>query len=154
MARLRSVCASLGLENVATVIASGNVIFESAGDHDLTTRIETGLEVELGFPVPVFLRTANDTVEIADRRPFGDATGELEISFLRYEPDPARALELTKESTTSDRLAVVGREVYWLHSGPRSESTHSEAKVVRILGMSTTRRSARTVRRIADSYLR
>jgi len=67
-------------------------------------------------------------------------------------PKAAAALEAT--AAGSDRLAVVGRELYWWHTGPRRESSHSEARVVKILGMSTTQRGLRTVRRVADEYLR
>ena len=55
MDRLRSAFASLGLDDVETFIASGNVIFDSDGE-DLTDRIEAALEAEVGFPIPVYAR--------------------------------------------------------------------------------------------------
>jgi uncharacterized protein (DUF1697 family) len=151
MDRLRSVFRSLGFENVATYIASGNVIFDA--DAPEIRAIEAALEAELGFAVPVFLRTADEVIAAAERRPFGDAEGDLEISFLPEVPNPDRVDRLMATVAGTDRLAVVDREVYWMHSGPRSESGHSEAEVMRILGMPTTQRSARTVRRIADKFL-
>jgi len=153
MNRLRSTFASLGLDDVETFIASGNVIFASDGE-DLTDRIEAALEAEIGFPIPVYSRTADEVIAVADIRPFGDADGEMEISFLSADPDPERVGELIGTAIGSDRLAVVGREVYWLHSGPRAQSDHREATVVKLLGMPTTQRSARTVQRIADNHLR
>jgi uncharacterized protein (DUF1697 family) len=153
MHRLRSTFSSLGLNNVETFIASGNVIFDWDGE-ELTDRIEAALEAEIGFPIPVYLRTADEVIAVAGSRPFGDAGGEMEISFLPAQPDPEGVGDLIGTATGSDRLAVVGREVYWLHSGPRSEANHREATVVKILGMPTTQRSARTVQRIADEHLR
>ncbi len=153
MDRLRSTFVSLGLDNVDTFIASGNVIFDSDGE-DLTGEIEAALEANVGFPIVVYLRTADEVIAVADSHPFGDADGEMEVSFLPAEPDPEEVGELIGTATGSDRLAVVSREVYWLHSGPRAESDHREATVVKILGMPTTQRSARTVQRIADKYLR
>jgi len=153
MDRLRSTFESLGLDDVETFIASGNVIFD-ADPEIQAERIEAALEADLGFAVPVYLRSGAAVVAAADRRPFGATVGDVEISFLPAEPDPDAAAALIGTATGSDRLAVVGREVYWLHHGPRSESDHREADVVKILGMPTTQRSERTVRRIADKYLR
>ena len=154
MDRLRSIFEALGCDDVATFIASGNVIFNTAPEGDLVSRIETALEADLGFPVPVFLRTATEVVAAADCRPFGDVEGSVEISFLPDGPDPDRVRELLDGVTGNDRLAVVGREVHWLRHGSRAESEHNEGRVVRTLGMLTTRRSAQTVRAIADRFLR
>jgi uncharacterized protein (DUF1697 family) len=154
MDRVRAAFESAGHDNVETFIASGNVIFDAgAGDH--TERIEAALEREVGFAIPVYLRTRDEVLAVADQAPFGGGVdGPVEISFLPGEPGPGAVVELVATATGADRLAVIGREVYWLHDGPRSESDHREADVVRILGMPTTQRSARTVRRIADKYLR
>lgn len=153
MDAIRAAMAPLGFDNVETFIASGNVIFDAEeGDH--TERIEAALEAAAGFPIPVYLRSAEEVIAVADRFPFSENDGDFEVSFLPAVPDPETAEELIATATSSDRLAVVGREVYWLHEGLTSESDHSEDTVMRILGMPTTRRSIRTVRRIADKYLR
>lgn len=154
MDRLRSIFESLHFDNVETFIASGNVIFDAAAEPDhLVPVIEAALEAELGFDVKTFLRTASEVVAVADLRPF---PGELdvEVSFLEVEPDPQSAQALEATATGSDRLTVIGRELYWGHTGPRSDSNHSEARVVRMLGIATTQRSIRTVERIADTFLR
>jgi uncharacterized protein (DUF1697 family) len=153
MDRLRSAFEATGCESVETFIASGNVIFDGSGPVDVGA-IESALAAEAGFEIPVYLRTGEEVVAVADRRPFGSADGEVEISFLPATPDPGAVNELLATATGSDRLAVIDREVYWLHNGPRREPAHSEVEVMRILDMPTTQRSDRTVRRIADKYLR
>lgn len=154
MDRLRGIVEGAGFENVATFIASGNVIFEARESEGVIERLEDALSESLGFEVPVYLRSAAEIACVADRRPFGTNEDNLEISFLPDMPDPADVDRLLAALTGDDRLAVVGREVYWSHVGPSSESDHSEARVMRTLGMQTTRRSARTVRRIAERYCR
>jgi len=154
MDRLRSVVESVGADNVSTFIASGNVILDADSNKDLTGRIESVLEDELGFEVAVFLRTSRELIAVADLRPFTEPEHNLEISFLPSEPKPSAAKLLVSNAHGSDRLAVIGPEVYWSHVGPRSESDHSETQVVRTLGMVTTQRSAKTVRTIADRFLR
>ncbi len=154
MDRLRAIVEGAGFENVATYIASGNVIFEAAASDDIPDRLERALSDALGFDVPVYLRTAIEMVDVADLRPFGEEEDNLEISFLPVVPDPGDVERLLAATAGNDRLTVVGREVYWSHVGPRSESAHSEVRVMKTLGMQTTQRSATTVRRIADRFFR
>lgn len=153
MARLQTVFNGLGFENVATFIASGNVIFDTDDPFDLVLRIEAALEADLGFEVPVFLRTGAETIAVAECQPFPDHLGELEVSFLASKPSRAAARALEVTASGADLLAVIGREVFWGHTGPHEDSTHSEARVMRTLGMPTTRRSLRTVRGIARAHL-
>ena len=154
MDRLRSVVESAGVANVATYIASGNVIFDADPDPGLAISIEETLETQLGFPVPVYLRTSAEVVAVADQRPYGDHEERLEISFLPTTPESAAVAALVETAVPPDRLIVIGREVYWSHISPRTESPHSEARVARLLGMPTTQRTATTVRRIADRFFR
>ena len=154
MARLREAFEGLGFENVSTFIASGNVIFDTDDDFDLVGRIESALADALGFEVPTFLRTAEEVVAAVDDRPFDDVGGSVEISFLYTHPEETAVQELLASVSGSDRLAVVDRQLYWWHLGRREDSNHSEARVVRILGVKTTQRSLRTVERIADKFLR
>jgi len=153
MDRIRTAVESLGYDNVDTFIASGNVIFD-AGEGNHAQPIEAALEAGVGFSIPVYLRTADEVIAVADLVPFGADGDDYEVSFLPAMPDPDAAAELVATATGDDRLAVIDREVYWLLGGPRPDSEHSEATTVKILGMPTTRRAIRTVRRIADKFLR
>ncbi len=154
MDRLRAIVDGAGFENVSTFIASGNVIFEAPDSDDIAERLERALSEGLGFDVPVYLRGTTEIVAVADVRPFGGEEANLEISFLPSVPDPGDVERLVAATSGNDRLAVIGREVYWSHVGPRRESAHSEGRVMRTLGMQTTQRSATTVRRIADRFFR
>ena len=154
MDRLRSIVEGAGFENVATYIASGNVIFDAPVAEEVPEVLEVALSENLGFDVPVFLRTGPEFAAVADLRPFGEREDNLEISFLPHVPEPSAVERLLEATSGNDRLAVIDREVYWSHVGPRSESDHSEARVMRTLDMQTTQRSANTVRTIADRYFR
>lgn len=154
MNRLRSIIEEAGFTDVATFIASGNVVFDASPTWDIVGRLEIALSRSLGFEVPVYIRTGREIVDVADLRPFDEAEDNLEISFLPAVPNPDDVTRLVTATGGSDRLVVVGREVYWSHVGPRSDSNHSEARVMRTLGMPTTQRSATTVRRITERYFR
>src|SRR5688572_29070691 len=61
MQRLREALAPLPLQNVATFIASGNVLFDSDAAADvLEEMIETRLRKELGYEVLTFVRTLTE----------------------------------------------------------------------------------------------
>ncbi len=98
---LRSVFEDLGFSNVETFIASGNVVFEtrSGAAAALEEKIEKRLGVELGYQVPVFLRTTAEVAEIAARRPFDEeAMREAKafvVGLLKDAPD-AGALEAAR----------------------------------------------------------
>ena len=64
---------AIGLEDVATFRASGNVVFvDPAGESEskLGKRLEGELDDRLGYDVAVFLRSAKEVAAIAARDPF------------------------------------------------------------------------------------
>jgi uncharacterized protein (DUF1697 family) len=72
-ARLRAVCEGLGLENVATVISSGNVVFE-AGPIDvpgLESTMEAAWQDHLGFASTTIIRSRQALQDLVALRPFG-----------------------------------------------------------------------------------
>src|SRR5215475_6853587 len=64
--------AALGFKNVKTILASGNVLFESSatGEDALVKKIEKKLESELGHTVTVQIRSIEEIQKLADREPF------------------------------------------------------------------------------------
>lgn len=72
--KLREVCRGLGLDNVQTVISSGNVIFDSdARDRSkLENMIEAAWPEQLGFTSTTILRTSEQIEALVAATPFGD----------------------------------------------------------------------------------
>src|SRR5437773_6771078 len=75
---------SAGLKNVRTHIASGNVIFASASANKaaLTRKIEKALARELGYEVPVILRTLAELESLARRNPFKKQPSSKDIGHF------------------------------------------------------------------------
>lgn len=150
---------ALGLADVACFRASGNVVFtaETADEMKLSRCIEAGLGEALGYEVPVFLRSAEELRGIAAYEPFDAAArksskGKLQIAFMLKKPAaPARRKALAF-SSDDDRLAILGRELYWLPKGGLSESVLDLKEIGVALGP-TTIRTKGTVERIASKYL-
>lgn len=143
---LRRCFEELGMADVACFRASGNVVFggERGDETELAGRVEAGLAESLGYEVPVFLRSAAELRAVAAHEPFERAVlaaskGKVQVALLRQEPAAAsrdRALAL---STGDDRLAIEGRELYWLPRGGMSESDLDLKAVGAALGLHTIR---------------
>ena len=154
MDRLRALFAEMGLANVATFIASGNVLFDANGAAEaLETRIEAHLQDALGYEVATFLRTPAEITAVAAHRPFAaealEAAFGLMIAFLKRPPDDAATARLMAYRRDSDDFAVHGREVYWLRRTQQSETNFAGATLERVLKMPATVRSVTTVRKLA-----
>jgi uncharacterized protein (DUF1697 family) len=159
MDHLRSLFEALGLANVETFIASGNVIFDSMTRNTTTLerRIEKQLRDALGYEVSTFVRAISEVAAVANSKPFSDpeldGTGTmLYIGFVANIPDDQVKQKLLSFCGEIDEFHVDGREVYWLCRKKLSESEFSSALLERTLGMRATFRNSNTVRKIAAKY--
>ena len=156
---LRKACEAVGLEDVATFRASGNVIFSAEDGEDpdaITERIETGLGKTLGYEVPVFLRTADEVREIAEHQPFATAlversAGKLQVSLLATTPSAQARKTVLALATENDPLAIHKRELYWLPSGAQLESELDLNTIEAALG-TLTKRTKGTMEQVAAKY--
>src|SRR5690242_3758110 len=136
---------AMGLEEVSTFRASGNVIFappKREAEGKLASRVEAELGERLGYDVPVFLRSAEEIAAIAARRPFAakaveGSKGKLQVSLLKKKPSAAAKKEVLALATGEDLLAIEGRELFWLPSGGLIESGLDLKAIERLLGADT-----------------
>jgi uncharacterized protein (DUF1697 family) len=157
MERLKALFAELGLAEVETFIASGNVIFTAAdAADDLRRVIETHLQKSLGYEVETFLRTPSEIASVAACRPFSaELLAEARaqnIAFLHRALEPAEVDKLRELRTEVDELATLGREVYWLCRVKQSESKFSNALFERGLKLKATFRGLSTVEKLAAKF--
>jgi len=153
---LRAHFEAMGLEEVATFRASGNVIFTTPkreAEGKLATRVEAELDERLGYDVPVFLRSEKEIASIAAQNPFPAARlkkskGKLQVSLLKRKPSAAAKRKVLALATDADLLAVEGRELYWLPSGGLLESDLDLKAIEKLLG-ADTRRTMGTIEEIA-----
>jgi uncharacterized protein (DUF1697 family) len=158
MDRLRALFEELGLENVATFIASGNVIFESGEDEaTLQQRISDHLHASLGYQAEAFLRTTAELAKIAACRPFPETeytenSATLHIAFLPAAPDAAAREAIFALRGEKDDFQIADRELYWLIRGKMTDSALKGPELGKALGTSTTIRNVNTVRRLVAKY--
>ncbi|HEY0391384.1 MAG TPA: DUF1697 domain-containing protein [Solirubrobacterales bacterium] len=148
----------LGLGEASCFRASGNVIFaaEEKSEEKLKLRIEAGLRESLGYEVPVFLRDAAELEAVAAHEPFQPAlvsvsNGKLQVAFLPSAPKSGARKQALALSSDEDRLAIEGRELYWLPSGGISESALDLKTIEAAIGPWTMRTKG-TVDQIAAKY--
>ena len=154
MDRLRALFSDLGLRDVSTFIASGNVSFlaDRADGHALRDDIEAHLEAELGYPVAVFLRSPAELAAILEHDdPKGAEAGSSHyvIFFDGPVPRSVRGALATLESSY-DRFEAIGSEVHWRLRGKLSASPLFGSGIERALGSArNTSRNINTLRRIS-----
>ena len=159
MEALRAHFASLGLSEIETFIASGNVIFQSASKSApaLEKKIAARLQTALGYAVATFVRSNVELAALAGYRAF--PAGEIEVNgsglyigFLASELKPERRQKLMSLRSALDEFHVHGREVHWLCRTKFSDSKFSGGLLEKILGVPITFRNANTVRKLAAKY--
>lgn len=153
--------AELKFAEVATFIASGNVIFSSkTGDGaKLEAQIEKHLHVTLGYEVDTFVRTRADVAAVAAFRPFAKAdldepANTVHAGFLKAELSAAQRRGLEACRSDVDAFRVEGREYYWLCRRIKThESKIWASRELRALKLPTsTMRNVTTIRRLAAEF--
>jgi uncharacterized protein (DUF1697 family) len=157
MAALREIFESLRFNDVATFIASGNVIFTSTSRDagKLEKTIERGLQTALGFPVLTFIRTTDEVERIANYQPFRSGIppgGRMFVGLLRDRPPSNAKRKVSELSTDINEFHLHGRELYWLCAKPSLQSIMSGQILEKTLGGPATLRNVNTFRRLAQRY--
>ncbi|GAB3684771.1 hypothetical protein GCM10025868_43060 [Angustibacter aerolatus] len=113
MADLRALAEGLGLDDVSTYIASGNLLFRSAHRSPAAVRtlLEPALQERFGFAVETAVRSAARLREVVEGLPF-DTTDQVSVSYL-LEPMTADGEAALHEHLVNEAVAVVrGDHVY------------------------------------------
>ena len=124
MPALRALVASLGHTDVATYIASGNVVFTPAdAAAPLAADLERAIAAELGVTCRVVVLTCAELARAVAADPYPDEPDPRKVHafFLTGEPGPqmhahvAQAQERAAAKGSRDEAAIVGRVLY-LHT--------------------------------------
>jgi len=93
---------------------------------------------------------------VASYEPFArkdvDRAAAFLVGFLVEPLDGASSRKLMALRTDIDDFHLNGREMYWLSGLKQGESTFSNAKFEKLLGVRSTFRGLNTIRRMAARY--
>lgn len=156
MSDLSRVVTGLGASNVRTILQSGNAVLtlpnrQVAG---FATELENAIAGELGLSISVVVLAGSDFAVAAAANPFaGEDTDPSRsfIGFLADLPDPAGVGALEMVALGSDRVVVIGRQVYlWCPQG-LSSSPLFKFPWDRRFGTAMTMRNRATVSKVLDA---
>jgi uncharacterized protein (DUF1697 family) len=152
MAELRAVAADLGASDVATYIASGNVIADVPGDPVAFDRaLETVIEQRFGFFRDVISRTPAQVRAALDAHPFEIVEPKYSyVSFLRDRPSTAAVQQAETYETFDDRWQVIGSELHLRYANGAGRPEMNSDAIGRSLGTPGTARNLNTVRKLIE----
>lgn len=155
--QLMEAFSAVGLENVQTFLASGNVVFDS-GRKDLEKlrdEVEEQLVQSLGFESAVFLRRLDQITRISEANLFRLDDGQQErftvnVTFLGKPATAAMKKRLAAFRSDYDDFAFSGSEIWWLCRGPRiSDSKLFQGnQLEKAIDAPNTIRNLRTLQRL------
>lgn len=151
MEALRKAFEALKFKNVRTLLASGNVIFETpeADAEVLVKNLEAHLAKTFGHPVGVILRTLANIQKIVDSEPFKSVTvtkdTRLYVTFM--DPAPKPALPLPYDAPLGDYriLSIAHGAVFSVYTVTPGQRLSNSMDVLGKFGSTMTTRSYNTV---------
>jgi uncharacterized protein (DUF1697 family) len=117
MAELRDCAVGLGLEDVSTYIASGNLLFRSSERATgLESALEDAIEQRFELPIRVVVRSAREIARIADAIPaawVGASHLRVTVGFLLRGATAGRLAASLKPREGIDELATAPGALLW-----------------------------------------
>lgn len=113
MADLKAIAQAIGLASPRTFIASGNLLFTSSmAEEEVRQALESRLELHMGRPVRVMVRTSEEIEAVRHFNPFPEAAGNNTLAFFMNEAPPLDLLATVRNRADDERIAAGLREIY------------------------------------------
>ncbi|MEM1414677.1 MAG: DUF1697 domain-containing protein [Myxococcota bacterium] len=155
MKELRGLFGELGLEDVTSYVASGNLVFRAA-EAPAAATLQTAIGARFGHAdVPVVVLTAEAFRSVADANPYADAEpSRAHVGFLGGSP-AIGAREALAALPRGDEELTLGAAALYLHAPSGMARTKlTSAALERCLGVPVTLRNLRTVRALYERCAR
>ena len=155
MSGLRELCETLGWKDVATYIQSGNVVFTAAGKAaKVEAALETAIEKEFGFDVPVIVRTGAQWTRLVAANPFTrvarEAPNFLHLVVSKRAPAGDAADKLQARGQAGEKVEAVPGGL-WIHFPEGvGQSKLTPSLIDRACGSPATARNYRTVLKLKE----
>ncbi len=145
MSDLRRMCSELGLADVQTYIASGNLTFRSdESKESIKTALEGKLRDYAGKDVAVIVRTASELRETLNKNPFADRDPKYTVAIFLDRKPPKDALAQATGRNDED-MRIGDREIYVYY-----ESGMGRSKLKIPAAKDGTARNMNTVRKMVE----
>jgi uncharacterized protein (DUF1697 family) len=151
MSEFRDLLATLGCEDIATYIQSGNAVFRHHGTTaKLSDRIAEAVSSEFGFQISVMVLTASEFAAVATANPFAVDVSELKflhVWFLRETTAKANTQRMDEIASDNEEFLLTD-SAFYLHAPDGVGRSKLAGDVERCLGVPATARNWRTVGKI------
>jgi uncharacterized protein (DUF1697 family) len=152
---VRTTFESLGFNNVKSVLASGNILFETAPSDSaaLTMKIEQKLKKMFGHEIGVIVRTIEEIQELTDSNPFKKIPitpqTRLYVTFLSEKPGKTFPVPFESPKKDFRIVGVSDTEVLSvLTLSPESQTTDLMSYIEKEFGRKITTRNWNTIVKI------
>jgi uncharacterized protein (DUF1697 family) len=117
MADLRDLFKTLGIADAKTLLASGNVVFQSdeTDPAKLVAAIEAAIQAAYGFESKIIMRTHAALQAVIEKSPFepDEVDGsKLLVMFLRDAPAAQHIAAFNESHSTVERVVFTGDEIF------------------------------------------
>jgi uncharacterized protein (DUF1697 family) len=152
MEDLRRAFGAMKFRNVRTVIASGNVCFETSSTDTaaITARIERGLEKSFGRYIPTIVLSLAEIEQLVAKQPFANAPAtkqaQPQVTFMKVKPKAEMTFPITGPGYTV--LGLFGRALCSVVDVASISSADMMRDFDKQYGKEVTTRNWRTVERI------
>jgi uncharacterized protein (DUF1697 family) len=159
MDALQAVYESIGLQDVRTLLQSGNVVFRStlADRERLVRRIKQEIERQLELDVEVILRTLAEVASIVERGPILSPRADkakLVVMFLSNVPAAAAQAALAKwhkDRKGPEMIEMRGPEIYLYYPDGIGRSKLTNAVLESKLDVAGTARNWNTLEKLLET---
>jgi uncharacterized protein (DUF1697 family) len=159
MAELRAFLDALGVQDVRTLLQSGNALFRSAGrtGAKLEELLEGEARKRLGLETDFFVRTAAEWQDAIARNPFPDEAerdpGHLLVMVLKAAPTAAAVRALQAAITGRETVRAHGKQAYLVYPDGVGASRLTINVIERHLGTRGTARNWNTVTKLQSAIV-
>ena len=151
MSGVRDLFTAAGMQDVRTLLQSGNVVFRGKADSAsaLEQRLQAATEREFGFPVEFFVRTTKEWKSLVAVNPFPDEAerdpGHLLVMFLKDSPSSSAVAALQQAIKGREIVRAKGRQAYVYYPDGVGRSKLTNVVIEQKLGTRATGRNWNTV---------
>ena len=155
MSDLKAMAEGLGLKNVRTLAATGNLVFESEKTSitALEKRLEAAFEETFGRHVDIIVRGAGDWLKLATCNPFPaesvEAGDQVAVRVMRKPVAEDAISGLQAYGAEDEKVLLVGGDIWLVFSRERPSSRLLAVTNHKRLGIGTSR-NWNTVRKLAE----
>jgi uncharacterized protein (DUF1697 family) len=156
MAEVSKVFTDAGMNNVSTVLATGNILFSSdLKSSELKVILEQSMSKYFSYEAFLFIKTEKEIFEIFEKNPFEKSTENHIYVFVGRENIENILLEEFKKSDFSEneKGKIVAGIFYWqIQKGQTLDSTFGKILGKKVLKDQLTSRNMNTIEKIIVKF--